>query len=620
MSTLQKAFLNTVRIQPGCKRAAVFVHGFSGERDDTWDRFPALLGMDDSLRAWDIYTVGYDTSLLPDVAGIWSADPDLPLLATQFLTELVIKPLGGYEKLALVAHSMGGLVVQRSVLDAPPDLRQRIQKIALFGTPSLGLVKAGWVSFLKPQLKNMAHGSKFISQLRADWNALGETPPFEMMVVAGSRDQFVPPDSSLQCFPAAWRRVVPGDHVQIVKPAGPDAESVRLLVGFLAEQKAVAQSPIAALRLAAERPADEALEIQIDVEDTFHEAVLATGAKTQEAVVEAALALDRAGKRDESIALLLENKDVGTDVQGTAGGRFKRLWLTQGKANDAERALALYQGALVQAQQHGDQEQIYYTAINCAFMWAAFKKNWDEARKHATTALEAVTKLQKEDIWSVATTAEAHLYLGDTEAAIALYKTLPSRTKDAWKLTSAGQQAYNLAVVMNDKDLAEEIDAIFSPGGGKIFISYSHRDQDWLERFRKQLAPYLQDASARLAIWDDTKIDAGDIWLGQIQQELEHCRVAILLVSDEFLNSEFIMKKELPVLLARARAASIRLYWFLLSACGWDATPLSDIQSAYPTVQALDELESEAKQKRALYEIARKIAKDAHRTRGAAAE
>ena len=64
----------------GLGRAVVFLHGFTGGRDDTWDRFPLLLGS--ATPDWDIFTVGYSTTLLPDVVGIWSADPDLPILAT----------------------------------------------------------------------------------------------------------------------------------------------------------------------------------------------------------------------------------------------------------------------------------------------------------------------------------------------------------------------------------------------------------------------------------------------------------------------------------------------------------------------------------------------------------
>ncbi len=108
--------LNQIRHE-GSDRAVVFLHGFTGSRDDTWERFPGLLGT--QLQGWDIFTLGYATTLLPDVVGVWSADPDLPILATMFKTELGIKPLKSYASLVLIAHSMGGLVV----LTFPPKTR-----------------------------------------------------------------------------------------------------------------------------------------------------------------------------------------------------------------------------------------------------------------------------------------------------------------------------------------------------------------------------------------------------------------------------------------------------------------------------------------------------------------
>src|SRR6516225_7360485 len=206
---LQQSNINAVR-QQGQDRAVVFVHGFTGSRDDTWDRFPALLGT--STTEWDIFTVGYATTLLPDVVGVWSADPDLPILSTMLSTQLDITPFSRYRALALIAHSMGGLVVQKALVDNP-QIAARVRHLILFGTPSGGLRKTKWLSFWKRQLKNMARGSSFINTLRADWERLyGAKPPFEVLVVAGASDQFVPPGSSRDPFDRRGHRVVVGDH------------------------------------------------------------------------------------------------------------------------------------------------------------------------------------------------------------------------------------------------------------------------------------------------------------------------------------------------------------------------------------------------------------------------
>ena len=126
MSEYQRGSLNPIRSQPECERAAVFLHGFSGDRDDTWDRLPGLLGT--AVADWDIYTLGYATTFRPDFLGVWSADPDLPILATMMTTQASIDPLRRYGSLAVVAHSMGGLIVQRALVD-DPELADRTDKV-----------------------------------------------------------------------------------------------------------------------------------------------------------------------------------------------------------------------------------------------------------------------------------------------------------------------------------------------------------------------------------------------------------------------------------------------------------------------------------------------------------
>jgi pimeloyl-ACP methyl ester carboxylesterase len=69
----QQGALRELRNEPRIDRAVVFIHGFSGSRDDTWATFPNLLGTE--VKDWNIFTLGYATTLLPDVLGIWSADP-----------------------------------------------------------------------------------------------------------------------------------------------------------------------------------------------------------------------------------------------------------------------------------------------------------------------------------------------------------------------------------------------------------------------------------------------------------------------------------------------------------------------------------------------------------------
>src|SRR5512138_2648077 len=97
--------------------AIVFVHGFGGNPSTTWGRFPDWLVAETRLHGWDLYSLGYTTRLVPDLVGIWSADAPLSNLALLLSTTCANSALSRYKSLCLVAHSMGGLITQRALVD-----------------------------------------------------------------------------------------------------------------------------------------------------------------------------------------------------------------------------------------------------------------------------------------------------------------------------------------------------------------------------------------------------------------------------------------------------------------------------------------------------------------------
>lgn len=89
----------------------------------------------------------------------------------------------------------------------------------------------------------------------------------------------------------------------------------------------------------------------------------------------------------------------------------------------------------------------------------------------------------------------------------------------------------------------------------KIFVSYSHRDPKALQELERFLKPLGREGL--IVNWTDNQIKPGEDWCAKIDEALDTATVAVLLVSQDFLNSDFIFGTELPRILARADAGEM---------------------------------------------------------------
>lgn len=91
-----------------------------------------------------------------------------------------------------------------------------------------------------------------------------------------------------------------------------------------------------------------------------------------------------------------------------------------------------------------------------------------------------------------------------------------------------------------------------------VFVSYARKDKAFLDA---ELMPFLRNLSLneQIELWTDQLIGVGDNWYAEIADRLDQAKVAILLVTPEFLGSGFCLHEEIPVLLQRARRGELKV-------------------------------------------------------------
>ena len=99
----------------------------------------------------------------------------------------------------------------------------------------------------------------------------------------------------------------------------------------------------------------------------------------------------------------------------------------------------------------------------------------------------------------------------------------------------------------------------------RLTFVYSHVDAEWLEKIRIHLKPAVNDAD--LELWSDTRVQTTAKWADELQRVFDVSAAVIILVSADFLASEFALQQRLYSLLTIAHANGTTIIPLIVSPC-----------------------------------------------------
>ena len=111
-----------------------------------------------------------------------------------------------------------------------------------------------------------------------------------------------------------------------------------------------------------------------------------------------------------------------------------------------------------------------------------------------------------------------------------------------------------------------------------VFISYSHRDEELRRELETHLAPLRREGI--IDVWHDRRIGPGEEIHQQISTHLEAADIVLLLISSDFIASDYCHEIELNRAIERHNDGSARVIPVILRPCDWHSAPFGNLNAA----------------------------------------
>lgn len=109
----------------------------------------------------------------------------------------------------------------------------------------------------------------------------------------------------------------------------------------------------------------------------------------------------------------------------------------------------------------------------------------------------------------------------------------------------------------------------------ELFYAYAAADSRYRDDLEKQLGALKKQGT--ISSWQSRVVGAGSRWQGEVSPQVEAAKVVLLLVSDDFVGTDYAYGKEVQRALERHRSGDARLIPILLRPCNWKATPFASL-------------------------------------------